>query len=157
MRFVLLIAAAAFLAVTPACADDAQTLEKVTVVIKSSDGVSHNFNVELALTPDQQEKGLMFRTELADNAGMLFAFPEESKRAFWMRNTLVPLDMVFIKKDGAIALIHQNAVPEYLTPIPSQEPVLAVLELKGGVTEKLGIKAGDMVYNKRFFGNELGQ
>lgn len=126
------------------------------VSIISSDGIRHDFNVELAITPPQQERGLMNRTQMDENAGMLFMFPGEDERAFWMKNTLIPLDMVFIKKDGTIHKVHDSAVPNDLTSIPSDGPVTAVLELNGGIAKKLGIKAGDKAHHP-FFGNAFSK
>ena len=123
----------------------AGTLASDQLVIVTQDGRRHDFKIELALTPIQQQNGLMYRTEMAADAGMLFYFSEEAPRAFWMKNTLIPLDMIFIKKDGRILNIHENAVPNDLTSIPSSGPVIAVLELNGGISRKLGIKAGDKI------------
>lgn len=115
------------------------------MTIVTAGGKRHDFKIELALTPIQQQNGLMYRTEMAADAGMLFYFSEEAPRAFWMKNTLIPLDMIFIKKDGRILNIHENAIPNDLTSIPSDGPVVAVVELNGGITRKLGIKAGDKI------------
>lgn len=120
------------------------------LIIISSSGAEHHFKVEYALTPDEQARGLMHRTELAPNAGMLFVFPYESEKSFYMKNTLIPLDMIFIRKDGRIHHIHENAIPHDLTSIPSNGPAYAVLELNGGTSSRLGIRAGDMVKNKFF-------
>ncbi len=118
-----------------------------------ADGVPQDFNVELALTPAAQQQGLMFRKQMDENHGMLFVFPgDETERAFWMKNTLIPLDMIFIRKDGTIHHIHENAVPEDLTSVPSNGPVMAVLELNGGVSAKRGLKPGDVVHHT-VFGN----
>ena len=87
----------------------------------------------------------MFRKSLAPNAGMLFLYPDEQPVAFWMKNTLIPLDMLFLKADGSIVQIAHNAVPLDETPIPSNQPVQAVLEVNGGVAAALGIKEGDRV------------
>ncbi len=127
-----------------------------TIGIISSDGVRHDFKIELAITPPQQEHGLMDRTHMDENAGMLFMFGGEDERAFWMKNTLIPLDMVFIKKDGTIHKVHDSAVPNDLTSIPSDGPVMAVLELNGGIAKKLGIKAGDKAHHP-FFGNAFSK
>jgi len=120
------------------------------LVIVSRDGKEHGFNIELALTPQQQQIGLMNRTEMPKDEGMLFVFPDESEHGFWMKNTLIPLDMVFIKRDGTIHHIHDSAKPNDLTSIPSQGPVLAVLELNGGIAKKLGIVPGDKIKHPFF-------
>jgi len=101
--------------------------------------------VELADTPKKLEKGLMFRTSLAPDKGMLFVFQNEQKVAFWMKNTLIPLDMIFIKSNGKIDFIHHNARPKDETPIPSPDNVIAVLEIAGGQADKHNIKTGDSI------------
>ncbi|WP_288936928.1 DUF192 domain-containing protein [uncultured Sphingomonas sp.] len=128
-------------------ASDQQT--RLPVTIDSSNG-QHRFVIERAVTAQQQERGLMFRTDLTSDGGMLFwpypaggGAPREA--SFWMKNTPTPLDIVFIRPDGTIATIAENAVPYSETPIPSGEPVGAVLELVGGRTAELGIAAGDKV------------
>ncbi len=101
--------------------------------------------VEVVATEAKIQKGLMFRQHLPTDAGMLFLMGEEKEWPFWMRNTLIPLDMLFIGADGRIATIHSRAVPLDETPISSKVPVVAVLELNGGTAERLGIKPGDKV------------
>jgi uncharacterized membrane protein (UPF0127 family) len=91
-------------------------------------------------------QGLMFRTELADDKGMLFPFDDVRPASFWMKNTVIPLDIIFVRKDGTIANIAVNTVPYSTDPVPSDGPVAAVLELRGGLTLELGINAGDRVY-----------
>ncbi len=118
--------------------------------IQTADGKKHNFNVELAQTPQEQMRGLMHRTEMAEDAGMLFVFETEREARFWMKNTLIPLDMVFIKVDGIIHRIHENAIPHDLTGVPSEGPVKAILELNGGVSAKLGLQKGDKVRHSVF-------
>ncbi len=104
------------------------------------------FVIELALTPQEQEQGLMFRREMAADAGMLFDLGTERQALFWMHNTLIPLDMLFIAGDGRIADIRERAVPMSDATIPSKVPVRAVLELNGGTVARLGIKLGDVVH-----------
>jgi uncharacterized membrane protein (UPF0127 family) len=87
----------------------------------------------------------MFRTELADNAGMVFPFPEPRVASFWMKNTVIPLDIIFVRADGTIESIAANTVPYSTTPVVAGEPVIAVLELRGGLAAELGIVAGDKV------------
>jgi uncharacterized membrane protein (UPF0127 family) len=103
------------------------------------------FTVELASTPDQMALGLMFRQSMPADAGMLFLYPSEQRVEFWMKNTFIPLDMLFIGADGHIKHIAQRTIPLDETPIPSVEEVRAVLEVNGGTVERLGIKTGDMV------------
>jgi uncharacterized membrane protein (UPF0127 family) len=119
-------------------------LEQVPLTITSSTG-THRFTVEVAETPEQQAQGLMNRQSLAPDRGMVFPRNPPGDASFWMKNTLIPLDLIFIREDGSIARIAENAVPLSLDPIPSLEPVSAVLEIAGGRSAELGIKAGDKV------------
>jgi uncharacterized membrane protein (UPF0127 family) len=127
-----------------AAAQGLQTYQKQPLTIATASG-THSFTVELALTPAQQSQGLMFRQSMAADAGMLFVFPEEREQAFWMRNTYIPLDMIFIKADGSILSIAERTVPLKDDAVPSRGPALAVLELNGGTSARLGIKPGDKV------------
>jgi len=113
------------------------------LTIHSARGALH-FSVEVARSLEQQQAGLMFRRTLADDRGMIFPYDPPQHVAFWMRNTLIPLDMVFIRADGTIARIA-TAKPLDETPVPSGEPVAAVLELRGGRASELGIRPGDRV------------
>ena len=119
-------------------------LEQVALTISSS-GKKHRFTVEVAKTPEDQAAGLMNRQSLAPDRGMIFPFEEVRVASFWMKNTLIPLDMIFIRPDGTIANIEANAAPLSLQPVYSIEPVAAVLELAGGRAAELGIKPGDTV------------
>ena len=103
------------------------------------------FRVEVAATPAERARGLMFREALADDHGMLFDFGDPQPVTMWMRNTFIPLDIIFIKEDRTIANIAENTVPLSLDPLPSLEPVVLVLEIAGGRSAELGIKAGDTV------------
>ena len=120
-----------------------------TLEIVSRSGV-HVFSVELATNDGERERGLMFRKSLPEGQGMLFDFGAERDVAMWMKNTLIPLDMIFIRADGQIARIAENTKPMSTRIIPSGEPVLAVLEVAGGTAEKLGIAAGDRVAHAMF-------
>lgn len=125
---------------------EAAAVETQTATVVSKDGARHDFTVEIARTPVEQEVGLMYRKELAPGRGMLFEMGKPAeKTAFWMKNTLIPLDMIFIAEDGTIVKIHANATPQSLTAISSDQPVTGVLEIAGGEAEKMGIKAGDKV------------
>lgn len=106
---------------------------------------THQFIVEVAATPEEQRIGLMNREHLAPDRGMIFPFAEERIASFWMRNTLIPLDMIFIRSDGLITNIEANTVPLSEEPVLSHEPVTAVLEIPGGRAGQLGIRAGDKV------------
>ena len=110
------------------------------------------FDIELALNEAERARGLMFREKLGPYDGMLFDFHQEAPVSFWMKNTLIPLDMVFIAADGTIRHIHANAVPLSTDTVPSQFPVRAVLEINGGSAKLLGIKPGDKVRHP-IFGN----
>ena len=119
-------------------------LEQVPLTIQSRSG-THRFTVEVARTPEQQAQGLMHRQSLAPDRGMLFPYDPPQNASFWMKNTLIPLDLIFVREDGTVALIFANTVPMSLDPIPSLEPVAAVLEIAGGRAAELGIQAGDKV------------
>ncbi|AEG49380.1 protein of unknown function DUF192 [Sphingobium chlorophenolicum L-1] len=106
---------------------------------------THRFTVEVALTEKQQEQGLMFRKLLAPDSGMLFPMSPPRTASFWMKNTLIPLDMLFIHTDGSIAYIKANAAPYSREPVSAGIPVAAVLELRGGRAAELGIREGDRV------------
>ena len=120
--------------------------QPLTIVTK--DGKSHAFTVELAVTPRQREQGLMNRHEMAADHGMLFAFGETRQVYMWMKNTYIPLDMLFIGKDGKIRTIKQNAEPLSEAIIDSGGPIDYVLELNGGTTKRLGIRTGNRVQNE---------
>ncbi len=122
---------------------------KSELAIEAASG-KHRFTVEEAKTPEQMAQGLMFRRTMAADAGMLFEYPKAQLVAFWMKNTLIPLDMLFIAADGKIATIRQRAVPLSTAPISSEVPVLAVLELNGGTVERLGLKPGDRILHPFF-------
>jgi hypothetical protein len=107
------------------------------------------FNVEVVDTPETTAQGLMFRESLADDAGMLFDFKEVREVSFWMQNTLIPLDMIFIAPDGTVETIHVNARPLDTTSIPSQVPVQFVLEIPGGRSVEIGLEPGDRVEHPR--------
>jgi len=117
--------------------------QKLTIV--GHDGTKHDFTVEMALTPAQQETGLMFRHEVPADHGMLFVWDVPHEVPMWMKNTLVPLDMVFIGADGKVIHIAEDTVPQSLAEISSGGPVKATLELQAGITEKLYIRVGDKV------------
>lgn len=119
-----------------------------SLTVVSANG-EHTFTVEVVDTNATRQKGLMFRQSLAPDAGMLFDFKENHGVSFWMMNTFIPLDMLFIRADGTIANIHVNARPHDRTSIPSDGPVQFVLEIPGGRSEELGIKAGDTVRHPR--------
>ena len=127
-------------------------LPKEKLVIVTHDGTQHVFNVEMALTQDQQMTGLMSRPTVPADGGMLFDWGQPRDSQMWMRNTIAPLDMVFINADGRIRSIAENTVPFSEAVIDSRGPVRATLELAAGTTAKLDIRVGDLV-EQRIFGN----
>ena len=143
-----------FLALSvPACAQDGPQpeLPKEALTIISRDGVRHDFQVEMALTPAQQTVGLMFRPSVPADGGMLFDWGTERESDMWMRNTVAPLDMVFITGDGRVRRVAESTTPQSLAIIPSQGPVRATLELAAGTARRLDIRPGDRV-EQRIFG-----
>ena len=116
-----------------------------TLTIATAAGKSLTFQTEIARSRDQQEYGLMFRKHLADDHGMLFVEQPPTVIHMWMKNTLIPLDMVFVAPGGKIAQVAENAVPESLDIIGADQPVEGVIELAGGAAKRLGIAAGDHV------------
>lgn len=143
------VGALAMLALTmlplAACSDEGR-------LVLNTDSGAHAFSVEVVDTPETRARGLMFRQELADDAGMLFDFKEEREVSFWMMNTFIPLDMIFIGADGVVKTIHVNARPQDPTSIPSQVPVQFVLEIPGGRSEEIGLEPGDTVEHPRMGG-----
>lgn len=121
-----------------------QPLSADPVVIESATG-EHSFTVELALTPEARARGLMYRTELAPDKGMLFVFDDSAPRSFWMRNTYIPLDIIFIRLDGKILNIVREARPRTETSRQSIGSAIAVFEIAGGRAQELGIEAGDYI------------
>jgi uncharacterized membrane protein (UPF0127 family) len=142
----LLVSIAVF---QPVAAQPQPTLPLSDLVIQTAKG-PQRFHVELADTDNTRARGMMFRTSMAPDAGTLFDFRQEQLASFWMRNTLLPLDMLFIKADGTILNIHQRAIPHDETGINSAGPVRAVLEINGGTVSRLGIRPGDRVQHAIF-------
>ena len=130
----------------------AQTLPNAPKGHKCRGVHGHSFKVEVAETPEQMTQGLMFRRSLAPDAGMLFDYKHPTTATMWMRNTLIPLDMLFVDAQGRIVNIHQRAVPQSLDVIAAEAPVRAVIELNGGTAARLGIQPGDRVVHP-IFGN----
>ncbi len=150
-RIFLLLAAFVLLAGAEAAQaqNQPQTLPTADLEIAGRGGV-HFFVVEMAMTPDQQATGLMFRKTLPEGRGMLFDFREEREISMWMKNTFVPLDMIFIRSDGRIHSIAENTTPESLKPIFSRGPARAVLEVAAGTSRRLGLAPGDRVLHPVF-------
>lgn len=120
------------------------------IVIETEAGAQHRFAVELATTPQQQAQGLMFRRELPPDAGMLFVYGPVRVVSMWMRNTVIPLDMLFIDEAGRIEKVVERTVPMSLKTISSDRPVKGVLELNGGTAARLGLAPGDRVLYQEF-------
>jgi uncharacterized protein len=144
-RMALGLVALALIAAAPAVT----RLRTEPLSIATAKGVTH-FTVEIADTDATRERGLMFRKSLGPNEGMLFDFRTPQPVAFWMKNTLISLDMVFIGPDGRIVSIARNAVPMDETPIPSGGPITGVLEIRGGRAAEIGAEPGDMVTARMF-------
>jgi uncharacterized membrane protein (UPF0127 family) len=141
----------------PATAQTAQTAQQGLVsfirdglTLKTADGVERALEIELALSPQQQARGLMYRQRLAADAGMLFVYRPARLVTMWMKNTEIPLDMLFIAEDGEIVKIVERTVPFSLTNISSDRQVRAVLEINGGMASRLGIRPGDRVVHPVF-------
>ncbi|MCV9997106.1 DUF192 domain-containing protein [Pararhizobium sp. YC-54] len=144
---------ALFLWLAPFCAAAADiTFEKAPLQIISTNGKVHKFTVELAVDSDQRSHGLMNRRHMPRDRGMLFDFGETRQVMMWMKNTYLPLDMLFIARDGRIETIRENAVPLSEAIIDSRIPVAFVLELNGGTVNRLGIATGDIVDSPRISG-----
>ncbi len=152
-RIFIVVAGVFFLLACPADADGIKGFTQTTIQIETRAGRSLQLEVFLALSGNQQARGLMFVEELGERQGMLFVYRESHNISMWMKNTLLPLDMLFIRRDGSIARIEKETKPYSLDSIVSGEPVLAVLELNGGVADKYGIQPGDQVIS-RYFGHE---
>ena len=142
-----LIGFALSFAALPAWAFETFRTAEMTIVTASG---AHKFSIELALTDAQAEQGLMFRQSLAPDAGMLFDFRRPMEVKMWMKNTLIPLDMLFLDATGKIVDIHERAVPNSLDVIAPKAPARFAVELNGGTVARLGIKIGDQVTSPYF-------
>ncbi|HTO41640.1 MAG TPA: DUF192 domain-containing protein [Rhizomicrobium sp.] len=120
-----------------------------TIAIETANGPIR-LNVEMATSSEQQRRGLMYRRQMDSNGGMLFVFPRAGQISFWMKNTYLPLDMLFIRADGTVSSIAAHTKPRTLDPVPSTEPVKAVLELNAGRAAELGIVEGAQVQSSIF-------
>lgn len=121
------------------------------VVLVEAGASQYRFEVEIADEPDERAEGLMYRQSLADNAGMLFVYSQAQPVEFWMKNTPLSLDIVFVRDDGTIARIADHTTPMSEDLIPSGEPVRAVLEVKAGIMHQLGVTAGNRLRNAKYF------
>ena len=146
-----MVAAFVFSAFLALSAGFSQAAEKSVVEIVTKTGV-HSFSVEVVDNDADRAKGLMHRRSLPEGTGMLFDFHREQDVSFWMQNTYIPLDMIFIRADGRIHRIAENTVPLSLEQVPSRGPVRGVLEVIAGTSRKLGIAPGDRVAHPIFSG-----
>ena len=136
--------------VAAAVAAGAGQLSESELHIVTADGDRHRFQVEVARTPAEQSLGLMYRQSLAPDRGMLFAYRVPRVISMWMKNTFIPLDMLFIGEDGRIGHIAAETTPLSEESISSEGPAIAVLEVPGGTAERLGIGVGDRVEHAIF-------
>jgi uncharacterized membrane protein (UPF0127 family) len=148
--FALLLVLAVALPAKPVAAQEAVTFDRTELAIVTAGGGRHQFKVDWAKSWPQKARGLMFRKEMPLDNGMLLDYDPPTEASIWMRNTLIPLDLVFISADGTIESIYLGAKPHDETPRPSKGPVRAVLELNAGVTRLLGIQPGDKVEHPIF-------
>ena len=142
MKFSNLLPVVAYLLWFQTAADG--LMDKATIVTTES---QHVFTVELAVTSKARQQGLMHRRELPRNVGMLFIFPSLGPQSFWMKDTLIPLDILFLEANGRVVHVHHDAQPRSLMPIAPKVTALAVLEINGGLSRELGIKPGDFVHH----------
>ncbi len=149
LRWITTAVLAMMLATLAACAEPEgpRTTERLVIETASGDQI---FNIEFAETEDERRRGLMFREDLAEDSGMLFDFEDSRVITMWMRNTPLPLDMIFIIRTGRIAHIAENTVPFSEAIISSRYPVSAVLEVNAGTARRLGITTGDLVRHSVF-------
>ena len=148
-RVAIAFAAALAFAVAATLVDAGARRPARELTISTQTG-DHAFSVEIAATPATRERGLMDRRFMPMDRGMLFEFERDGPVAFWMKNTYIPLDMVFIARNGAVTRIVDRAEPLSETPIPSGGPCAAVLELNGGVAAQIGLRTGDKVRHPFF-------
>lgn len=150
----LLVVAALACASALADSPDARQLDEIfprsTLQIATPDARLHTFRIWVAQDDARRARGLMFVRELKDDEGMLFIYPQEQPVSMWMKNTLVPLDMLFVNASGRVERVVANTRPHSLAAIESQKPVLAVVELKGGAAARLKIARGAQVIHAAF-------
>lgn len=154
LRWMRAALAAAALVAAAAPADDARELDRIfprsTLKIATPDARLHTFKVWVADDDSRRARGLMHVRELADDEGMLFIYPQEQHIGMWMKNTYIPLDMLFVASDGRVLRIAANTTPHSLATIESKQPARGVIELKGGEAEKRGIRPGARVEHPAF-------
>ena len=150
----LVLATLAIVATIPAgraTAADSEGFPRATLEIRSSQG-RQLFNIRIADTPERQQLGLMYETRLPADEGMLFPQDEPRAVSMWMKNTYIPLDMLFIDNRGRIVCLLANTAPQSLAILSCPKPVTAVLEIGGGESADRGIRVGDRVLHKVFAG-----
>ncbi|MCX7878846.1 MAG: DUF192 domain-containing protein [Ignavibacteria bacterium] len=118
---------------------------EVTFIRKDNREVIRKIDVEVAITPQERSQGLMYRSSMDEDKGMLFIFEKEEIQSFWMKNTKIPLDIIFIDSKGVINTIHKNTVPYSERSLPSEKPSRFVVEVNGGFCERNGIREGDLI------------
>ncbi len=143
-RLSAVVAFVLFCAPAPAAQSRLEALEIVTA------SGPHAFEVEVAQTPQEREKGLMFRRSMPQNRGMIFDFHKEDVVLMWMKNTYIPLDMIFVSSGGRVVSVTHEAAPMSETIISSQAPAYAVIELNAGVAKEIGVAVGDSVQHAMF-------
>jgi uncharacterized membrane protein (UPF0127 family) len=151
LRRRLILFAPAFFSSAMISAAVAWAVELEKIMIETG-GRSFALSVEIADHPASREHGLMFRRSLPENHGMLFKYEAPQRIAMWMKNTFIPLDMIFIRADGTVSEVASHTVPHSLDVIQAAEEVSAVLEVNAGLSERLGIRPGAVIRH-RFFGN----
>jgi uncharacterized membrane protein (UPF0127 family) len=155
MRWVVTAALFGLLASAASAQDDADLdarFERDVAVIVASRNACHRFDIYLALTNPQQMRGLMFVRDLPETTGMLFVYDREGPRSMWMKNTFIPLDIAFIRRDGSVINIAYSTEPQSLKSIRANEPAQYVLELNAGVAERFGIDTQSVVVWGPIFG-----
>lgn len=121
---------------------------EVTFLNKDTKQLISRIDVEVAIYPNERAQGLMYRTKMDEDKGMLFLFEREEPQSFWMKNTIIPLDILFISSKGVINTIHRNTVPYSEKPLPSKDKSQFVVEVNAGYCQKYGIKEGDLIEYK---------
>ncbi len=122
-----------------------ENLERGVLVVAAGDGTSHEFDIYLAVTFEEKQRGLMFIRNLPERTGMLFIYDDDEIRSMWMKNTYISLDLIFVRGDGSIASVIRDAQPLSLQSLSSLEPVRYVLELNAGVSRRYGIGRGSSI------------
>ena len=131
-----------FVLTLSACFDAEQTADKQEITIQTPSGQQAVFSVDIADTPTEQQKGLMFVESMPDKEGMIFLYPQQTQTFFWMKNTLIPLDMLFFDKDNELIHVEHSAVPHDEAPRGPQDPICSVVEINGGLAKKMNMTFG---------------